>query len=335
MRAGIERDAYTSWRYQGAVAGCATLRRTCQSVDLFSAGRLMTYVSRQGRKGWWISFFVLFIVFLLYSTQGVSQNNTFTNTLGMEFVRIEPGDMIVGEFYPPYPVPEDTVKDSERPMVMWMGDGRSYNDTEFRLAKILALRDTSSGFHVRIDHPYYIGRFEVTQREWMLVMNTNPSVFQGELVDDYSRHPVENISWNDAQEFLKRLNAMEPERTYRLPTEFEWEYAARADARGDIPWPEVQRMAQLGTTTTQKVGQKAPNAWGLYDMLGNVWEWVEDVYNEKIFADPKPPTSGSTHVLKGASFTGDVKNATWLTHAGGPGNGWDVGFRVVLEITEK
>src|SRR5690606_19761498 len=104
--------------------------------------------------------------------------------------------------------------------------------------------------------------------------------------------------------------------------------------KGDIPWAMTQRIAQLGSTTTHVVGEKQPNAWGLYDMLGNVWEWVEDYYNEKIFADRSPPRSGATHVLKGASFVGDVKNATWLTHAGGPGNGWDVGFRVVLEIKE-
>jgi formylglycine-generating enzyme required for sulfatase activity len=70
-------------------------------------------------------------------------------------------------------------------------------------------------------------------------------------------------------------------------------------------------------------------------MLGNVWEWVEDYYNERIFADPEPPVAGETHVLKGASFVGDVKNATWLTHAGGPANGWDVGLRVVMEVPHE
>jgi formylglycine-generating enzyme required for sulfatase activity len=80
------------------------------------------------------------------------------------------------------------------------------------------------------------------------------------------------------------------------------------------------------------VGQKEPNAWGLYDTLGNVWEWVQDYYNEKIFADPTPPDTGTVHVLKGASFVGDVKNLTYRTHGAGPANGWDVGFRVVREV---
>jgi formylglycine-generating enzyme required for sulfatase activity len=93
-------------------------------------------------------------------------------------------------------------------------------------------------------------------------------------------------------------------------------------------------MAVITDTTTRPVGYKEPNAWGVYDMLGNVWEWVEDYYNYKIFADPVPPQSGELHVLKGASFTGDAKNATYKTHAAGPGNGFDVGMRVVMELRQ-
>ena len=278
---------------------------------------------------------ILSIILMLWPRGVMGQQNTFTNSIGMEFVLIRQGSMVVGKFQPPYPVPDDTVKGQKRPMIMWMGDGRPYNEDEFRNAKAIALRDALPGFEVRIEHPYYIGKFEVTQSQWEKLMGNNPSVFQGELVDEEERHPVENVAWEDVQRFLQILNEVEPGKKYRLPTEFEWEYAARAGAEGDIPWPEIQLTAQLGTKTTQTVGQKKPNAWGLYDALGNVWEWVEDLYNEKIFADARPPVSGTTHVLKGASFVGDVKNATWLTHAGGPGNGWDVGFRVVLEINEQ
>ena len=263
-----------------------------------------------------------------------AQQKNFTNSIGMEFVLIPPGNMVVGKFQPPYPVAEDTVKAETHPMIMWMGTGRPYNESEFRLAKSMATSDEMPGFEVALSQPYYIGKFEVTQEQWRRVMGNNPSVFQGSAVDRGDEHPVDNVSWEAAQEFLQRLNKMERGKRYRLPTEFEWEYAARAGAEGDIPWSETQRVAQLGTRTTQVAGKKKPNAWGLYDMLGNVWEWVEDFYNEKIFADPQPPLSGSLHVLKGASFVGDVKNATWLTHAAGPGNGWDVGFRVVLEINE-
>jgi formylglycine-generating enzyme len=276
---------------------------------------------------------IFYIVLIFSNGLLMAQEKTFTNSIGMEFVRIEPGSMIVGKFQPPYPVPEDTVKGGDRPMNMWMGDGRPYNDEEFRLAKEMAMRDAQPGFEVYLSNPYYIGKFEVTQEQWTKVMGSNPSVFQGPKVDHADGHPVDNVTWQQAQEFLKRLNEREKGKRYRLPSEFEWEYAARAGAEGDIAWSETQLVAQLGTATTQVVGQKKPNPWGLYDMLGNVWEWVGDFYNEKIFADPQGPTSGETNVLKGASFVGDVKNATWLTHGGGPGNGWDVGFRVLLEIT--
>lgn len=272
---------------------------------------------------------------MLWATQfGYAQDSVITNSIGMQFVRIPPGALVVGRFQPPYPVPADTVKGADRPLIMWMGEGRPYNAEEFSLAARLAKRDALEGFEVRIDEPFYIGVYEVTQEQWEQVMGYNPSVFQGSEIVDAGNHPVDNVTWEDVQLFLEKLNKREKGRRYRLPTEFEWEYAARAGAGGDIPWSETEQVAQLGTRTTQKIGQKKPNAWGLYDMLGNVWEWVEDFYNEKIFADPTPPSDGDVHVLKGASFTGDVKNATWLTHAGGPGNGWDVGFRVVME-TDK
>lgn len=245
----------------------------------------------------------------------------------MELVRIEPGTVIIGKFEPPYPVPEDTVKDAKRPQIMWMGDGRSYSSEEFHRAKEMATKDFSAGFEVRIEQPFYIGKFEVTQGQWKKIMGKNPSMFQHEHSENL---PVENITWDQAKKFIAALNKLEHHKRYRLPTEFEWEYAARAGAQGDIPWKDIQASAHLGTKTTQPVGGKQPNGWGLYDMLGNVWEWVEDRYNEKIFADPLPPKKGNQHVLKGASIAGDVKNATYMTHAAGPGNGWDVGFRVVM-----
>jgi formylglycine-generating enzyme len=83
------------------------------------------------------------------------------------------------------------------------------------------------------------------------------------------------------------------------------------------------------------VGLKKPNAWGLHDVLGNVWEWVSDHYNEKIFPDPEPPRHGTTHVLKGGGFLSDVKNTTWSTHAAGPGDGFDVGFRIVRDLSVR
>lgn len=245
----------------------------------------------------------------------------------MEFVLIRAGQFVLGKFQPPYPKP-DTLNsgDKQRPE-------RRFNASKYLLAQELAERDAMPGFTVTIENDFYIGKFEVTQAQWKRVMSNNPSVFQEDkMTEDADQHPVENITWNQAQKFLMKLNRIDKGRSYRLPTEFEWEYAARAGAVDDIPWSEIRLSAQLGTRTTIKAGQKKPNGWGLYDMLGNVWEWVQDYYNEKIFADPAPPAKGREHVLKGASFVGDVKNASYMTHAAGPGNGWDVGFRIVMEV---
>jgi formylglycine-generating enzyme required for sulfatase activity len=200
----------------------------------------------------------------------------------------------------------------------------------------MARHDSRPGFTVTIARPYYIGKYEVTQAEWKRVMGANPSVFQRARVrDDADRHPVDNVTWEDAQAFLVKLNAMDTTARYRLPTEFEWEYAARAGATEEPSWDDIRASAweqDVDLGTTHAVGGKRPNAWGLYDTLGNVWEWVADFYNDQFFAAPDPPSTGKTHVLKGGSFVSDVKNTTWSTHAGGPGSRFDVGFRLVREV---
>ncbi|GAB3987183.1 formylglycine-generating enzyme family protein [Spirosoma daeguense] len=270
-----------------------------------------------------------FLAFVLtfYVVSAYAQTATFTNKFSMEFVLIQPGSMVVGRFKPPYPQPPDVSATSKK------SEGLQWTSNDFALAEKMAKQDIQEGFTVRINKPYYIGKFEVTQAQWKQVMGRNPSAFQTEKVqDEADQHPVEQVTWQDVQKFLTKLNALDKSHHYRLPTEFEWEYAARAGANDDISWKAIWASAQMGSTTTAKVGQKKPNAWGLYDTLGNVWEWVQDFYNEKLFADAVPPRSGNQHVLKGASFVGDVKNATYMTHAAGPGNGWDVGFRIVMDV---
>ncbi|HVZ23729.1 MAG TPA: SUMF1/EgtB/PvdO family nonheme iron enzyme, partial [Vicinamibacterales bacterium] len=192
------------------------------------------------------------------------------------------------------------------------------------------------GFTATIDKPFYIGRYEVTQGEWKKVMGRNPSVFQGDKVaDDGDRHPVDSVSWDDAQAFVKKLNQMEHTKAYRLPTELEWEWASRAGSEEALPTPgegtNKSVMFKQGGTTAM-VGTMYPNAWGLYDMLGNVWEWVQDFYNDKVMPDAAPPKTGTTHVLKGAGYLSHVANVVSTVHAGGPGDPFDTGFRIVKDV---
>jgi formylglycine-generating enzyme len=231
------------------------------------------------------------------------------NSVGMELVLIQPGTLLVGRFEPACPSPPDP--DSAR-------------------CQEIVERERRSGFTVRLERAYYIGKYEVTQAEWIEVMGANPSVFK-----KTARHPVDSVTWDDAQRFVQRLNAREKTTAYRLPTEFEWEYAARAGASSDPAWDEIRELAweqDIETAATHPVGLKKANRWGLHDMLGNVWEWVADYYNDKIFADPVRPAHGTTHVLKGGGFLSDVKNTTYSTHAAGPGDGFDVGFRIVRDL---
>lgn len=168
---------------------------------------------------------------------------------------------------------------------------------------------------VQISQPFYLGKFPVTQAQWQTVMGNNPSRFIGDL-----NHPVESVSWNDAQEFLRKLGEHEKGKPYRLPTEAEWEYAARAGSTtaycfGDEPerLSEYAWYDQNSDDRTHPVGQLKPNAWGLYDMHGNVWEWAQDWFTENYYRqrrnpdhDPKGPASGEYKVLRGGSWNNDA-----------------------------
>lgn len=249
-----------------------------------------------------------------------------TKSIDMEFQKIDPGKMLVGKIEIECPSFPDTRDVPEE--IKW-------TEKEFKLCQEMAERDSRPGFWVYISQPYYIGKYEVTQGQWQAIMGTNPSIFNEDKVGENSDlHPVENVTWQMVQGFLEKLNARDETYHYRLPTEFEWEYAARAGNDELLSWSETSEQAWIQQTnkgTTKPVGTKKPNPWGIYDMLGNVWEWVEDYYNNEVLADPSPPSKGEVHVLKGGSITSDVTNATYLFHGAGPGNGYDVGFRLVRE----
>jgi len=155
---------------------------------------------------------------------------------------------------------------------------------------------------VTISSPFYLQKTEVTQGLWVAVMGSNPSNFQ-----NGNDHPVESVSWYDVQEFLEELNARDPGKNYRLPTEAEWEYACRAGTSG-ARYGELEAIAWYSDNSGDQprpVGKKQPNAWGLYDMLGNVWEWCQDwygSYSSSPVTDPTGPSSGSLRVLRGGGW---------------------------------
>jgi formylglycine-generating enzyme required for sulfatase activity len=214
-----------------------------------------------------------------------------TRNVGMEFMLIQPGEFVMGS--PPSEV--NHAVDEQQHVV-------------------------------RITQPFYLGRYEVTQAEYASVMGHNPSWFNASQIDDLqaadrdtSRLPVDSLSWGDALEFCRRLSAIE-RRTFRLPTEAEWEYACRAGTRtayytggaeADLSkagWYGA-KLTPLGNTTkrTSRVGQKEPNAFGLFDMHGNVWEWCADWYDKEYYAnspadDPIGPLSGAARVIRGGGW---------------------------------
>ena len=153
---------------------------------------------------------------------------------------------------------------------------------------------------------YYIGKYEVTQAEWKAVMGENPSYFEG--LDNL---PVEKVSWNDCQKFIAKLNAATG-KNFRLPTEAEWEYAARGGNKsqgfiysGSNDIDNVAWYAGNSGDKTHVVGMKQPNELGLYDMSGNVWEWCDDWYgnyNSSPQTNPTGSSSGSGRVMRGGSF---------------------------------
>ena len=154
---------------------------------------------------------------------------------------------------------------------------------------------------------FYIGKYPVTQAQWQSVMGNNPSHFK----DCGGNCPVEQILWEDALKFIARLNELTSKK-YRLPTEAEWEYAARSGGKKEkysgsnrataVAWYQGNSGGR-----THPVGTKSPNGLGIYDMSGNVWQWVQDwsdpsYYRESPRSNPQGPAIGSLHVMRGGSW---------------------------------
>lgn len=223
---------------------------------------------------------------------------TYTNSIGMKFALIPAGEFMMGS-------------------------------EEFDWAKPV--------HKVKISKPFYLGIYPVTQRKWKEVMGSNPSYFKGDNL------PVEQVSWDDVQKFINKLNEKNGTDKYRLPSEAEWEYAARAGTTarhsfgddesklGDYAWYDANSGRK-----THPVGEKKPNSWGLYDMHGNVWEWVQDTWHDSYTGAPPDGSAwegdGSDRVVRGGtSFNDarDLRSAARCSTAPDYRRGYALGFRLL------
>jgi formylglycine-generating enzyme required for sulfatase activity len=256
--------------------------------------------------------------------------NHFTNSLGMKLVRIRPGKFTMGS-------PTDET-------------GRYVEEHQHP---------------VEITRAFYIGVYTVTQAQYKKVMGSDPSYFSatghGRVSVrgvNTSNFPAENMSWNDADSFCKKLSALPGEkgagRKYRLPSEAEWEYACRAGTTTPFAFGKSLSSTQANFNGNQpyggaatgpylqrpaKVGSYKPNAWGLYEMHGNVWHFVADWHDTNYYRvsprkDPTGPRKGHSRVVRGASW---MNVGAWCRSAFrvpvGPTNTWNhVGFRVACDL---
>jgi formylglycine-generating enzyme required for sulfatase activity len=230
-------------------------------------------------------------------TQDTALEPLLINSIGMEFVLIPAGTFTMGS-----PDSDAEASDNEKP-----------------------------AHRVTISQPFYLGKCPVTPAQWEEVMGNNPSKFRGNL-----NQPVELVSWDDALAFLRKLSDRERDCAYYLPTEAQWEYACRAGTETTRYHPDVNAIAWYEENNNgypRPVGQKLPNAWGLYDMLGNVWEWCQDgwrTYTAVAAVDPMGPIDADAiRVLRGGgwfSSARDVRAACRLLRR--PGYRFDnLGFR--------
>ena len=184
----------------------------------------------------------------------------------------------------------------------WCPAGTFTMGTSLKNRKKLINNDNNR-HRVTLTHGFWMLETEVTQKMWLSVMKENPSKLRG------AARPVENVSWEDCQEFLRRLNISGL--TVSLPTEAQWEYACQAGGT-DIDVDDLKKMGWYNKNAdgkTHPVGKKKPNKWGLYDMYGNVWEWCQDWYSDDTHSsvtDPAGPKKGSHRVTRGGSWHSDA-----------------------------
>ncbi len=238
---------------------------------------------------------------VIMNMRSVSENDLSSdplkNSLGMEFVLIPAGEFLMGS---------EKCAD-ERPV-----------------------------HKVAIEKSFYIGKYPVTQGEWVSIMDDNPS---SSISDDL---PVEHVSWNDVQEFIRRLNTRENTDKYRLPSEAEWEFACRAGTTSKYSFgndeSDLAEYAWYSGDRMHTVGQKRPNKWGLHDMHGDIWEWCQDRWHANYEGAPVDGSaweegSSSLRVDRGGCWSSLARYCRSALRSGNlPGNRYGfTGFRLVME----
>jgi formylglycine-generating enzyme required for sulfatase activity len=248
----------------------------------------------------------------------------FTNSLGMKFVRIPAGKFLMG----------------------------SPASDAFRYANELQ-------HEVQITKAFYLGVHEVTQAQYEKIIGKNPAHFSATGLGrghvegmDTRNFPIETVTWNEAEEFCKRLTRLSAERAarrvYRLPSEAEWEYACRAGAKEYTPYnvgttisiAQANHASRLNRTTP--VGSYKPNAWGLYDMHGNVWEWCQDWYDDNYYRtsprkDPTGPAARPrlSKVARGGAYFNHAQVLRSARRASSGSRGEGIGFRVACNAGSR
>jgi formylglycine-generating enzyme required for sulfatase activity len=258
----------------------------------------------------------------LYAQDKKERPKSYTNSIGMKFAWIPPGSFMMGS---------------------------TKEEMEKQPFDILAVRFDETQHKVTLTKGFYMGVYAVTQDQWQAVMGNNPSYFKGE------KNPVERVSWNDCQEFIKKLREKDRDKkAYRLPTEAEWEYACRAGAKTPFHFGETISTDQanydgnftygkgrkgIGRGKTTPVGSFPANAWGIYDMHGNVWQWCHDWlgdYPRKDVVDPLGPDAGVTRVMRGGSYAVKPEDCRSAKRGGGVlpnrGDAINIGFRLCFSV---
>lgn len=269
--------------------------------------------------------FILCGFLLLLNLQtGLSASQVLKNQWGMVFVNIPAGDFKMG------------LEDYQSALM------------EVPEPKKNELKDELPQHTVRIKRPFFIAETEVTQQQWLAIMENKPGPVKAWQQENWKNLPVVSISWFMAARFVEEINKLDKQYRYRLPSEAEWEYVARSGINQLRPVPiesleDYAWFINNSGDVPHTVGSRKPNAYGVYDMLGNAWEWVDDWYApdtyknrsnlKNLTASPEGPVDGRSKVRRGGSYHCPVHLIRpGYRAANEPGIGYEViGFRLVAE----